>query len=101
MVEAHQRLSGPFVSVSLVLVALAFLLGGDFSRLGKTRRLLAAVLVGAGLIASGVALGNLAARHLALLPMIWLHALLPGLVALLWLVMPWQGRRPAETAARG
>lgn len=98
--EAHQRLSGPFVAVSLVLVALSFLLGGDFSRFGKTRRLLAAVLVGSGLIAAGVALGNLAARHLALLPMIWLHAILPGLLALLWLVAPWQGRRPAGMETR-
>ncbi len=97
--EAHQRLSGPFIAVSLVLVALAFLLGGDFSRFGKTRRLVAAVLVGAGLIAAGVTLGNLAARHPVLVPMIWLHALLPGIVALIWLRAPWQGRRPAGMVA--
>jgi putative thiamine transport system permease protein len=97
--EAHQRLSGPFVAVSLVLVALAFLLGGDFSRFGKARRMGAAVLVGAGLIAAGVTLGNLAARHLVLVPMIWLHALLPGILALIWLLAPWQGRHPAGMAA--
>lgn len=99
--EAHQRLSGPLVSVSLVLVALAFLLGGEFSRFGKTRRLVAAVLVGSGLIAAGVALGNLAARHTALVPLIWLHAILPGVLALVWLVAPWQARRPAGLAAQG
>lgn len=99
--EAHQRLSGPFLAVSLVLVALAFLLSGDFSRFGKMRRLLAAVAVGAGLIASGVALGNVAARHLALLPLIWAHAVLPGLIAGFWLAAPWQSLRPARETLRG
>jgi len=99
--EAHQRLSGPLLTISLVLVALATLLGGDFSRFGKTRRMLAAVVIGGALIAAGVAVGNLAARELALLPLIWLQAVLPGLVAAAWLLAPGLILRPGRHPAHG
>jgi lipopolysaccharide export system permease protein len=34
-----------------------------------------------GLLASGLAIGNLAVRDSAFLPLVWLHAAAPGLVA--------------------
>ena len=33
------------------------------------------------LLAGGLSIGNLAARQSALIPLIWLHALLPGLAS--------------------
>jgi lipopolysaccharide export system permease protein len=34
-----------------------------------------------GLLAAGLMTGNLAARQNAMIPLIWVHAVLPGLVA--------------------
>jgi len=97
-VEAHQRLSGPFLTVSLAAVALALLLGGEFSRQGRPGRLLAAIAIGAALVAAWLAIGNAVASRLVLLPLIWVHALLPGIVALALLVRP-APLRPATRAS--
>lgn len=101
VVEAHQRLAGPLVTLSLALVGLATLLNGEFSRHGKTGRVLAAVGLGGSLVALGVGLGNLAARELGLVPLIWVHAVLPGIVALVWLLRPPRPRVPAADPAPG
>lgn len=101
LVEAHQRLSGPLLTVSLALIALAVLLTGEFSRYGKAGRVLIAVGLGAGLIALGVGLGNFAARHLVLIPVIWLHAIGPGIAAGLWLLVSPRLRAPHADAAAG
>ena len=101
LVEGHQRLAGPLLTLSLALVALACLLTGEFSRHGKTGRVLAAVGIGGALVAVGVGLGNLATREQALLPLIWVHAVLPGLIALVWLLGPSRARVPAGEHAPG
>ena len=95
-VEAHQRLSGPFLTLSLAAVALALLLGGEFSRQGRPGRVLAAIAIGAALVAAWLAIGNAVASRLVLLPLIWVHALLPGIVALALLIRP----APLRPAAR-
>jgi len=95
-VEAHQRLSGPFLTLSLAAVALALLLGGEFSRQGRPGRVLAAIAIGAALVAAWLAIGNAVANRLVLLPLIWVHALLPGIVALALLIRP----APLRPAAR-
>jgi lipopolysaccharide export system permease protein len=101
IVEAHQRLAGPLAAVSLALVGLAALLSGDFSRHGKTGRVLVAIGLGGSLVAFGVGLGNLAARELGLVPLIWVQAVLPGIAALIWLLYPPRPRVPASEAAPG
>lgn len=80
-VEAHQRMSGPITGISFALVALAATLTGAFRRHGGLVRPLVGVGLLVGLLAAGLAVGNLAARIPALLPLVWLHALLPGLAA--------------------
>lgn len=106
VVEAHQRFAQPLVGLSLVLVALAAVLAGEFSRRGNAWRVAAAVALGAGLIASGITVQNLAARQTWLIPLIWVHALLPGLVALWILALPslparLRAARGAEQQAEG
>lgn len=93
-VEAHQRLSGPLLTLSLAAVGLAILLGGGFSRHGRSGRVLVAVVVGAAIVAAGLAIGNAAASRLGLIPLIWAHALLPGVVASALLVRPPARRAP-------
>jgi lipopolysaccharide export system permease protein len=85
VVEAHKRLSGPLTAGSLALVALATVLTGSFRRYGGLLRPMIAVGVVMLLLASQLLIGNLAGRDLALLPLLWLQAVLPGLVCM-WLL---------------
>ncbi len=79
-VEAHRRLSAPLTAMSFALVALLSVLTGAFQRYGNVLRPLAAVLSVVALLALGLAITNLASRHTELIPLIWLHAVLPGVV---------------------
>ena len=80
LVEAHRRLSAPFTAASFAMVALVSVLTGAFRRYGTFLRPLVAVLSVVALLAIGLAVQNLAARQPALIPLIWLHALLPGVL---------------------
>lgn len=80
-VEAHRRLANPLTAISFTIIALAAVLTGTFRRHGSLIRPMLAVLVVVALVASGLAVGNLAARQAALMPLVWLHAVLPGLIA--------------------
>jgi lipopolysaccharide export system permease protein len=66
-------------------------LGGMFRRHGGLVRPLATVGVMVGLLALGLAFGNLAARDNSLIFLMWLHAIVPGVVAG-WLLL-WPGLR--------
>jgi lipopolysaccharide export system permease protein len=79
--EAHNRLAGPLNALGFALVAMATALTGQFRRHGGSLRLFTGIAVVVGLLATGLMAGNLAARQNALIPLIWLNALLPGLVA--------------------
>jgi lipopolysaccharide export system permease protein len=80
-VEGHRRLANPLTAVSFALVGLAAVLTGTFRRHGSLMRPAMAVLVVVALVASGLAVANLAARTPWMVPLVWLHALVPGLVA--------------------
>ncbi|MCK8782843.1 LPS export ABC transporter permease LptF [Roseomonas sp. NAR14] len=82
--EGHQRLSAPLTAISFAMVALAVSLTGGFRRHGGALRIAAGVLIVVGLLALGLAVGNLAAKRPTLIPLIWLHAIAPGLVAAWW-----------------
>jgi lipopolysaccharide export system permease protein len=81
LAEGHKRLASPLTALSYGLIALLFVLTGTFRRHGGIVRPLAAVSVVVVLLAVGLAIGNMAARDTALLPLIWIHAALPGIVA--------------------
>ena len=81
LAEAHLRLSGPLTAISFALLALAVALTGQFRRFGGGFNLFIGCLLMVALLALGLSIGNLAARQSALLPLIWLHALLPGAIS--------------------
>jgi lipopolysaccharide export system permease protein len=83
--EGHQRLAAPFTTLSFALVGLFFALGGAFRRQGGVQRLAAGIGVVVALLALGLAAGNLAVRDNRFVPLIWLQAIGPGLVAALLL----------------
>ena len=101
--EAHSRLAGPLNALGFALVAMATALTGQFRRHGGGLRLAAGIAVVVGLLAAGLMAGNLAARQNAMIPLIWLNAVLPGVVAA-WVLsgmpgLPHQSRRRATAAA--
>lgn len=79
-VEGHRRLTTPLTAASFAMVALMSVLSGTFQRHGNVLRPLLAVLGVVGLLALGLAIGNLAARQLGLVPLIYVHAIVPGLL---------------------
>jgi len=80
MVEAHRRLSAPLTAFSFAMVALVAVVSGAFSRHGNVVRPLVAIMAVVGLVVLGLVAQNIATRTPALIPLIWLQALLPGLI---------------------
>ena len=101
--EAHQRLSSPLNALGFALVAMATALTGEFRRHGGGLRLFTGIMVVVGLLAVGLMTGNLASRQNAVIPLIWVNALLPGLISA-WVIggMPGlpQGLLPGRRTRR-
>jgi lipopolysaccharide export system permease protein len=94
--EAHKRLATPLTAGSFAFVALLSVLTGAFRRHGGVIRPVAAIGAVVGLLALGLAVGNLAARDNALVPLIWVQAVGPALICgwLLFGPRMWASRRP-------
>lgn len=97
--EAHQRLSSPLTTLSFALVGLAVALTGQFRRHGGGLRIAVGIGIVVGLLALGLTAGNLAARDNAWIWIVWVQALLPGLVAVWWMVGAPGWPRPAPPLA--
>ena len=97
-VEAHRRLAAPFTVLSFSLIALVAVLAGIFRRHGGLVRPAVAILTVVALLAVGLGLINLAARETALIPLIWLHAILPGVACAIYLFAPERQTRLARAA---
>ena len=78
--EAHKRLATPLTAASYVMIALLSVLTGTFRRNGGIVRPMVAVGTVVALLAFGLGIDNVAARDNAFIPLIWLHAIVPGLV---------------------
>ncbi len=92
-VEAYRRLATPFTVFSYALLALYSVLAGSFRRHGGLWRTAAAVGGVVGLLAAQLAIADLASREPALMPLIWIEAISPGM-ALAWFLFapPWHRR---------
>ncbi len=84
-VELNRRFTAPLTTFSFVMIAVAVCLTGRFHRHGGILRPLMAVLIVVGLLALGLALTNLAVKSPSMIPLLWVHAVLPGILAGLWL----------------
>lgn len=83
--EGHQRVVEPLFAITVTLIALASLLHGDFNRRGQVGRVLLAIMVTTLALAAGLLVRNLAAKHAAVVPAMYLVAVLPNLVCLFFL----------------
>jgi lipopolysaccharide export system permease protein len=79
--EAHRRLAEPLTSIGYCFVALATVLTGQFRRQGGGLRLFVGIMVVVVLVALWLMTFSLASRQNAMIPLIWVNAVVPGLVA--------------------
>ena len=84
-VELNRRMTAPLTTFSFVMIALATCLTARFQRHSGILRPVLAVLIVVGLLALGLALTNLAVRSPSMIPLLWIHAVLPGVLAGFWL----------------
>jgi lipopolysaccharide export system permease protein len=80
--EAHKRLTWPLNALVFALIGLAALLSRDFDRRGPWQSLLIAT---AGVVlvqALIIAIGSMAERHLALIPLLYAATIGPGAICL-------------------
>lgn len=97
--EGHKRLTMPLTTMSYALVAMLSALTGTFRRHGGFLRPLITVLVMVVLLAAGLGIGTLAARDNTLVPLMWVHAIAPGLICA-WLLYAPQIFAAAPRAVR-
>jgi lipopolysaccharide export system permease protein len=77
LVEGHQRLAVPLSVFSFVMIPLACLLPGELNRRGQLSRVLLAIGLALVFQALDLAVLNLAGRHVAAIPLIYVTDLLP------------------------
>ena len=82
--DFHDRLISPLNAIAFASIALAVLVSSSFSRRGQTGRLLIAIGVMVLCQATGIAIKNLAAKNLALVPLMYLNAFIPIALGLYW-----------------
>jgi lipopolysaccharide export system permease protein len=86
--EGYKRLSSPLTALSFAFVALLSVLSGTFRRHGSYVRPLVAVGAIVILLALQLAVQNLSARDNAVIPVMWIEAVLPGVICCALLLGP-------------
>jgi lipopolysaccharide export system permease protein len=100
MVEGWRRLTEPLTAASYAFVGLVSVLTGSFRRHGNVLRPVAGVLTVVGLLASGLAISNFAARQVSLIPLMLVQAMVPGIVCAWILFAPEVAQALRRGAAR-
>jgi lipopolysaccharide export system permease protein len=100
LAEGHKRLTAPLTTLSYAMVGLFSALGGQFRRHGNLLRPLVTIGAMVVLLALGLAVGTVAARDNRLLFLMWLHALLPGVICFWLLIAPSLHSAPSRVSLR-
>jgi lipopolysaccharide export system permease protein len=82
LVELHQRLASPLLTIAFTLISLAAILVGEFNRRGLGRRILIAGLAIVATQAVFMSLNGVIARNLWLSFILYMTALVPALIGL-------------------
>lgn len=108
--EGHSRLATPLYNIALALLALAFLVRGQFQKLGYGRRIAICAVIGFGLRLTGFALISASEANMALNPVQYIVPIVVSLACLWYLLsrsragnifhmMRGQKLKPAEIAS--
>ena len=98
-VELHSRLTTPLYNLGFPLLAACILLTGGFDRRGQSNQVLSAIGLMVAVQAVALATSNLATGNLALVPVIYIAAIIPIGFGL-WVLArpPWPRRRAPAMA---
>ncbi|MEX0759431.1 MAG: LPS export ABC transporter permease LptF [Tistlia sp.] len=99
MAEFHQRMVVPLYTIAFVAIGLAAMLGGEFDRRGRPRRLAAAVIAVGGLEGLQLTLQDFAERTPEIAGLIYLPPVVVTLIALAFLYQRPRRRNRAAVAA--
>lgn len=102
-VEGHGRIASPLLALGFVVIALAFLLSGDFSRRGQSTRIVTASQLIVAIYGISLASFNIASDDIRLAPVLYAVVLLPVVGGLI-VLGPLSGRkhvRKKSSAAPG
>ena len=97
IVEAHRRLVTPLYAPALILIAIASVIGGEFSRRGQGRRLAVGAALAILLQVLSLGVTQLAAKSMTLIPLMYIVPLLFAMAATILLREP--VKRPALRSA--
>lgn len=95
IVEGHKRLVSPLSSLAYTLIGLACLISGTFSRRTQTRQVTLAIAIMVTLQGSVLGLENLAAKNLSMVPLIYVHGIVPIVLGYYFMVRRQWRHRPA------
>ena len=97
--EGHSRIVSPFMALGFVVLTLAVLLSGDFSRRGQGKRVVIAIALVVALQTSAIAAHNLAGADARAIPLLYANVILPLFAGLAALSQP--GRRRVRAGQPG
>jgi lipopolysaccharide export system permease protein len=95
--EGHSRIASPMLSLGFVMMALAVLLSGDFSRRGQNMRIFAAVLLIVLTYGISIASFNMSSDDIELTPAMYAAVAVPIIVSLIVLGPISQRKRVPRT----
>lgn len=80
LVEGHNRLAGPLLSITFTIAALACMISGPFTRRGQIKRVM--TVGGLVILLQGLVLGvnNYVAKNIGMTPLIYITAITPMLI---------------------
>ncbi len=86
IVEGHKRLVSPLANLGFTLIGLACLISGGFSRRSQSYRVALAITLMVALQGGALGLENMIAKNLGLVPLLYLHGILPIILGYFFMV---------------
>lgn len=80
LVEGNRRLLNPFYNLLFALLGCTGLLVGNFNRRGQAKIISASIVAMVIIQALDLSFGNLAVKHISLLPLVYINLILPLLI---------------------
>ena len=96
IVEAHKRIANPLSAIGFTFISLAFLIAGTFSRQSQVRPIISSSIIVLSLLVSGLGLQTVVSKNLHLIFLMYLHSIIPIVIAGFFLFYPKKINRPKD-----